>query len=96
MQDNAKIHTCRVVYQFLREKDDEVLVRRLNPIEKSWHILKQKTSKIFGTPNSKSELIDQTFQIWSEFYTEICRKLTNCLNNILIIVLKIIGDLIDY
>lgn len=101
MQDNAKIHTCRLVSQFLTEKSVQVLVwppqsPDLNPIENLWHILKQKRTKKFGTPRTRSELIDQTLEIWSEFGTEICEKLSNSLKNRLKEVLKNKGGPIDY
>lgn len=101
MQDNTRIHTCRLVSQFLLEKRVEVLVwppksPDLNPIENLWHILKQKRTKKFGTPRTRSELIDQTLEIWSEFGTEICEKLSNSLKNRLKEVLKNRGGPIDY
>jgi len=101
MQDNAKVHTCQTVSQFLHEKGVEVLdwppqSPDLNPIEIFWHILKQKRSKKFGTPRFKAELIDQTCQIWSEFDTEFCIDLTNNLKNRLLQVLKNKGGPIDY
>ena len=101
MQDNARIHTCRLVSQFLLEKKVEVLIwppqsPDLNPIENLWHILKQKRTKKFGTPRNRSELIGQTRQIWSEFGPEICEKLSNSLKNRLKAVLKNKGGPIDY
>lgn len=101
MQDNAKIHTCQLVSRFLLEKNVQVLKwppqsPDLNPIENLWHILKQKRTQKFGIPSSRSELIDQTVQIWSEFGPVICQNLCNSMEKRLKEVLKNKGGPIDY
>jgi transposase len=101
MQDNAPVHTCRLVSQFLVENEVPVLIwppqsPDLNPIENLWHILKSRRAKKFGPVRTKSDIITQSLEIWNEFGIELCEKLSRSLKKRLSEVIKNKGGPIDY
>ena len=93
IQDNAPVHTCRLVSEFLVDNEVPVLnwppqSPDLNPIENLWHILKSRRAKKFGPVRTKSDIITQTLEIWNEFGIEICEKLSRSLKKRLLEVIE--------
>ena len=101
MQDNAPCHTARAVKAFMAENDIETLPwppqsPDMNPIENLWAIIKKRRQTKYGTPKTKTDLIDQIFDIWNDIEPELVEKLANSANKRVNAVLKLNGKVSKY
>ncbi len=86
MQDNAPCHKGKAVMDFLGDSDIETLnwppqSPDLNPIENLWAIVKHRRQKKFGIPSNKSQLVEQTMQIWDEVEEDLVIALCDSIGN---------------
>lgn len=77
-QDNAPIHTARIVSEFLNENDIPVLPWApyspdLNPIEFLWNVIDQKLRRI--AISSLDDLSQHIHEAWLAITPDTCRKL---------------------
>ena len=63
----------------------------MNPIENLWAIVKKRRQKKYGFPKTKTELIDQIFDIWENIETKLVEKLADSANTRVNAVLKLKG-----
>jgi transposase len=68
MQDNAPCHKAKVVIDYFQKYDVKLMdwppqSPELNPIENLWAIGKARRRKKFRIQTTKSELVDQIFDI---------------------------------
>jgi len=101
MQDNAPCHTANLVKAFMAENDIETLPwpaqsPDMNPIENLWAIIKARRQKKFGFPKSKSDLIEQIFDIWDNIDPKLVEKLADSANKRVNAVLKLKGKVSKY
>jgi len=101
MQDNAPCHKARNVMDYFAENNIETLnwppqSPDMNPIENLWAIIKAKRQKKYGVPNTKQDLIDQIFDIWSNIDPKIVENLANSANFRISEVLKLKGKVSKY
>jgi transposase len=69
----------------------------LNPIENLWSIIKARRQKKYGVPQSKTDLIQQIFEIWDEIDEELCATLAESIRKRLVEqVLKRKGEVTKY
>lgn len=68
----------------------------MNPIENLWAIIKARRQKKYGTPKSKTELIEQIFDIWDNIEPTIVSNLANSANKRVNKVLKLKGKVSKY
>ena len=100
-QDNAPCHKARIVMDYFAQNNIETLnwppqSPDMNPIENLWAIIKAKRQKKYGVPNTKLDLIDQIFDIWSNIDTTIVQNLANSANSRINEVLKLKGKVSKY
>ena len=72
MQDNAPVHTCKLVREYLTQQGISTLdwppqSPDINPIENVWAIIKQELYSQKTFPSGKNDLIDRVFEIWQNF-----------------------------
>ena len=101
MQDNAPCHKAKLVMDFMKENDIDLLPwppqsPDMNPIENLWAIIKGRRQKKYGVPKSKEELIDQIFDIWDNIEPELIEKLADSANKRINAVLKLKGKVSKY
>ena len=101
MQDNAPCHTANLVKAFMAENDLETLPwppqsPDMNPIENLWAIIKARRQKKFGLPKSKSDLIEQIFDIWDNIEPKLVENLADSANKRVNAVLKLKGKVSKY
>ena len=101
MQDNAPCHTANLVKAFMAENDIETLPwppqsPDMNPIENLWAIIKARRQKKFGLPKSKSDLIEQIFDIWDNIEPKLVENLADSANKRVNAVLKLKGKVSKY
>ena len=68
-QDNASIHTAKVVKEYIRDKNINVLVwppnsSDISPIERLWAYIKQRLDGYELSPKTLQELFDRVEEIW--------------------------------
>ena len=100
-QDNAPCHKSAPVRAFLAANQVRTMKwpaqsPDMNPIENLWAILKRKRQEKFGVPKTKSELIDQIFEIWDSFEVELLHKLADSIDNRLKLVVASSGKPTKY
>ena len=101
MQDNAPCHTAKVVKTIMAQNDIETLPwpaqsPDMNPIENLWAIIKKRRQKKYDFPKTKTELIDQIFDIWENIETKLVEKLADSANTRVNAVLKLKGKVSKY
>jgi len=72
-QDNAPIHTAKIVKRFITDSNIQYGLRKVL-IENVWAWLKMKIAK--KEPRNMTELKDYIMKTWSELIPEDCRKYT--------------------
>ena len=68
----------------------------MNPIENLWAIIKRRRQKKFGVPKTKTDLIDQIFEIWDNIEQEVVDKLADSANTRINVVLNLNGKVSKY
>ena len=101
MQDNAPCHTANVVKAFMAQKDIDLLPwpaqsPDMNPIENLWAIIKKRRKKKYGFPKTKTELIQQIFDIWDFIELKFVETLADSANKRINLVLKLKGKVSKY
>ena len=101
MQDNAPCHTANVVKAFMAQNDIETLPwppqsPDMNPIENLWSIIKRRRQKKYGFPKTKTELIEQIFDIWDNIKIQEVEDLADSANKRVREVLKLKGKVSKY
>lgn len=81
-QDNAPIHTAKIVAKWFEERKIETMKwpansPDLNPIENIWKLLKDSIQKKEDFPRTIDELKIALTEAWSEFDTSILREVTD-------------------
>lgn len=98
-QDNAPIHTSKVVKDFIKEIGQNILKwppqsPDLNVIENVWHILKSRSPQQLG--RSKEETWNDINKVWDEISLEYCRTLIESIPRRLQEVIKAKGGPTSY
>lgn len=101
MQDNAAIHTARVVQEWFAEQQMTTLPwpaksPDLNPIENLWGILTREVYKENKQYSSKHELRAAVMQAWAAIDNDTIQSLINSLPKRCVEVIQVEGKAIDY
>jgi hypothetical protein len=101
MQDNAPCHTANDVKAFMAQNDIDLLPwppqsPDMNPIENLWAIIKKNRQKKYGLPKTKSDLIDQIFDVWDNLDPKLVERLADSANTRVKEVLKKKGKVTKY
>jgi transposase/uncharacterized protein (DUF2267 family) len=100
-QDNASIHTARIIKDYFTEQQLTVLEwpansPDLNPIENLWAIIKQRLDEFKNRPKNFDELWEQVQQVWEKISREDIESLYESLPNRIQQVLKRRGGYSKY
>ena len=100
MQDNAPVHTCKLVREYLTQQGISTLdwppqSPDINPIENVWAIIKQELYSQKTFPSGKNDLIDRVFEIWQNFGIEFRQNLSDSVKSRLYAVVKAGGKSIN-
>ena len=79
MHDNAPVHTCRRVREYLEDTEYEFIdwpaySPDLKPIENVWAWLKRKLANEYQPATSQAVLIDNVKEIWATLDAEMCAR----------------------